>query len=110
MGIYPGVRGLLFRLLQAVASNSGGEAMDKFTLDAQQRVTQEMAQVGNDFFSRLSKMCRNDPDNYSEWGVMNTCRDNVGAGSDTTGISLTAILYHIYRDLAVIARMREEID
>jgi hypothetical protein len=35
---------------------------------------------------------------------------NIGAGSDTTGITLSAALYYVYRTPHVLAALREEID
>jgi hypothetical protein len=42
--------------------------------------------------------------------VFDACGSNIGAGSDTTGISLSAAIYYLYRNPDKLARLREEID
>ncbi|KAB8238723.1 cytochrome P450 [Aspergillus alliaceus] len=42
--------------------------------------------------------------------VLDSCGSNIGAGSDTTGISLSAALWYIYRNPDKLAKLREEID
>ncbi|KAF7590670.1 hypothetical protein BBP40_002562 [Aspergillus hancockii] len=42
--------------------------------------------------------------------VLDSCGSNIGAGSDTTGISLSAALYYLYRNPAILAKLRDEID
>ncbi|RYP29546.1 hypothetical protein DL767_006674 [Monosporascus sp. MG133] len=42
--------------------------------------------------------------------VFDTCGSNIGAGSDTTGISLSAAIYYLYRNPDKLAKLRKEID
>ncbi|KAL4908288.1 hypothetical protein BDW74DRAFT_99249 [Aspergillus multicolor] len=49
------------------------------------------------------------PHSMSDWDVLSTAGANVGAGSDTTSISLSATLYHLYRHPQCLAKLREEI-
>jgi hypothetical protein len=38
------------------------------------------------------------------------CTNNVAAGSDTTAITLSSALYHIYKDPKILRRIRDELD
>lgn len=42
--------------------------------------------------------------------VLDSCGANIAAGSDTTGISLSAALYYLYRNPEKLAKLRQEID
>ncbi|VUC31300.1 unnamed protein product [Clonostachys rosea] len=42
--------------------------------------------------------------------VMDACLSNIGAGSDTTAITLSAALYYLYRSPDKLKRLRDEID
>ncbi|OQE08993.1 hypothetical protein PENFLA_c121G03101 [Penicillium flavigenum] len=42
--------------------------------------------------------------------VFDACGSNIGAGSDTTGITLSAAIYYLYRNPDKLAKLREEID
>lgn len=42
--------------------------------------------------------------------IMDACGSNVGAGSDTTGISLSAVLYYLYTNRDKLQILRKEID
>jgi hypothetical protein len=46
----------------------------------------------------------------STWDAQSVCANNIIAGSDTTAISLSCALYHIYTIPSVLRRLREEID
>lgn len=42
--------------------------------------------------------------------IMDACGSNVGAGSDTTGISLSACFYYLYSNRDKLQKLRDEID
>lgn len=46
----------------------------------------------------------------SRINVLDSCGANIAAGSDTTGISLSAALYYLYRNPEKLAKLRQEID
>jgi len=47
------------------------------------------------FLNKLLKMNSDNPNKISLADVFTTCITNIGAGSDTTSISLTALLYYL---------------
>ncbi|KAK4908910.1 hypothetical protein LTR66_017526 [Elasticomyces elasticus] len=50
------------------------------------------------------------PHDLSDWDVLSTAGSNVGAGSDTTAISLSSTLYYLLRNPECLARLRKEIE
>ena len=62
----------------------------------------------NPFILKLVKLEKAGKVNY--WDMMNSMGGNIAAGSDTTAITLSAILYYLYRAPRVLAVLRKEID
>lgn len=50
------------------------------------------------------------PEKISDYDILATASSNVGAGSDTTAISLSSILYHLLHAPACIERLRAEMN
>lgn len=50
------------------------------------------------------------PEKFSDYDILATAGSNVGAGSDTTAISLSSILYHLLHAPACMERLRGEIN
>jgi len=50
-----------------------------------------------------------DPHDMSDWDILATAGSNVGAGSDTTAISLSSTLYHLLRSPDCLAKLRDEV-
>lgn len=42
--------------------------------------------------------------------ILDACGSNIGAGSDTTAISLSSTIYYLYHHADVLAKLRDEID
>lgn len=59
-----------------------------------------------DFLSRMAKMQSENPENFAEKDVFNVCGTNIGAGSDTTSVSLCALLYSLITHPDAMARLR----
>ncbi|KXH25220.1 hypothetical protein CSIM01_04164 [Colletotrichum simmondsii] len=63
-----------------------------------------------DFMSKLFRLHHENPDKFPESAVFTTCMTNIGAGSDTTSISLCAVIYDLASHPRVLQRLREDID
>lgn len=50
---------------------------------------------GQDFLTKLMEINAKNPDKFPDGAIMTTCLTNIGAGSDTTSISLCSILHNI---------------
>ncbi|KAH6997368.1 cytochrome P450 [Ilyonectria destructans] len=63
-----------------------------------------------DFLSKYMARHRQDPGSYNSWYVLSGCASNMTAGSDTTGISLSAILHFLLQYPHTAQRLRQEVD
>ena len=63
-----------------------------------------------DLLSKALQMHWQDPDQFSMEKVFVTAITSVGAGSDTTSVSLAAIMYYLMRSPAAYQKLRAEID
>ena len=61
------------------------------------------------FYDKLHAAKRADPEAYAKYRMDTSPVANVGAGSDTTSISLTAIFYHMAKKKEVYLKLRNEI-
>lgn len=102
MGVYAEFHSLASKL-QAKFSKSGLAQMEVFTqrqidhhLQSSSKETIPDAER-TDFVSKLLEMHKAQPDKISLENVFMACLTNVGAGSDTTSISLSAILYYLIK-------------
>lgn len=63
-----------------------------------------------DFLSKFLAKHSADPDVFTSHHVLAGCVSNMVAGSDTTAISLSAVLYYLLKNPVSLQRLREEID
>ncbi|KOS37959.1 hypothetical protein ACN38_g11242 [Penicillium nordicum] len=61
------------------------------------------------FLEKLLKMHAENPGKISLADIFTTCITNIGAGSDTTSISLTALLYNLFKHPSIHQKLRDEI-
>jgi cytochrome P450 len=70
----------------------------------------ENHRVTMDFLSKFLQRHSENPDVLTPYHVLAGCVSNMVAGSDTTSISLSAIIYHVLHNPEVLKKLREEID
>jgi len=63
-----------------------------------------------DFMTRLLLLHEENPDKMPLASLFNSCMTNIGAGSDTTAISLSSVVYHLLKYPYAMKKLREEID
>ncbi|CAK7201920.1 hypothetical protein SEUCBS139899_004636 [Sporothrix eucalyptigena] len=60
--------------------------------------------------TKLVKAQRKDPGSLSDTELLMYTAGNIGAGSDTTAIGLSSVVYYLYRSPRVLRKLREELD
>ncbi|KAI1849509.1 hypothetical protein JX266_005004 [Neoarthrinium moseri] len=121
VGVYPQFHGFLFKLagLLAGEDGSGFKFVNKFANDTikeyrdsrKAAVDSSQSGGGNEsFLSMFYKKHEEKPTQFTSYHVFAGCAQNVGAGSDTTAISLSATFYHLLKNPQCFHKLREEID
>lgn len=62
------------------------------------------------FIVKFLRLQEEKPQSMTDRAIYLGVTSNVAAGSDTTSITLSAIVYHLYRNPSVLAKLRTEID
>ncbi|KAH7313964.1 cytochrome P450 [Stachybotrys elegans] len=120
VGIYPFLHRYLFHIrswLDGTRSTGRGFMID-FTIqrikDAhpESKAASESKDMSApaDFLSKFMTKHSNDPDNFTDFHVLSGCLANMVAGSDTTAISLSAILYYLLKNPCSMKTLQEQID
>ena len=100
VGVYSEIHPYLHRIITLLPSQ-GGEWLFKFvTGQVQARLAgleqkKKTEEDPDDFLTRVLQLRDRDPENFDMRNVFDTCLTNIGAGSDTTSVSLTGILYNL---------------
>ncbi|TGO63717.1 hypothetical protein BCON_0011g00600 [Botryotinia convoluta] len=63
-----------------------------------------------DFVTRILMASEKDPEKITRDDLVSTCQSNVGAGSDTTAITLSSVLYHLLKYPHTYQNLRDEIE
>lgn len=63
-----------------------------------------------DFVQKLSELQKRDPERITDSDIKQTATGNIVAGSDTTSIALSGILYYLCKNPDVLGKLSEEID
>lgn len=110
VGIFSEWHPVLYKIL-SIFKLGGMSHMIQFTgARIQARMSGEQAMEtkldsDDDFLSRVLEMHAEDPKKFTFEDVFITCITNIGAGSDTTSISLTGILYHLITNPHVYSKV-----
>ena len=64
----------------------------------------------SDFITKFLATQRDNPEKMTDKDIRVSIGANLGAGSDTTSITLSAILYYLCRNPKIMRKLREELD
>lgn len=113
-GIYPFVNKIIFPWLP---KTGGFVYVINFTAD---QISKKMKSLRDpktsgiegppDFVSKLVVRHEEDPEKLTRADIQMICQSNIAAGSDTTAISLSNILYFLLKHPPSLHRLRKEID
>ncbi|KFY74560.1 hypothetical protein V499_05422 [Pseudogymnoascus sp. VKM F-103] len=122
VGVYAEFHRFAAKLLSFLPQKQGGgmAAMGKFAnAQVQQRLSTTTAVDGGDdkqpnqkgdFLSKMLNLHHENPEKITLKDVFLTCITNIGAGSDTTSISLCSVFYHLCKYPEVAQKLQAEID
>ncbi|KAJ5925355.1 hypothetical protein N7454_007994 [Penicillium verhagenii] len=120
VGIYPEWHARLFQTLTKFKiSGAGGRAYiakfvrEKIALLEKERNTMDKPTTETsptqDFLTKMMQARDQDPEKVTDFHLAMMGQSNVGAGSDTTAISLSGIMWHLLKNPQVLRKLREEI-
>ncbi|KAL2686911.1 hypothetical protein Neosp_004454 [[Neocosmospora] mangrovei] len=120
VGIFPDLHRILFSLknLMAGVKGAGRAYVVAFT---QERIREVQANPKaipleddevktQDFLSKFLAKHSTSPSTFTSFHVLAGCVSNMVAGSDTTAISLSAVMYYLLKNPACMAKLRKEVD
>lgn len=118
VGIYPEVHPILFRFLMYfggggmlhLASFTSTQIQERLEKNRIGTAVEKKPGSGDDFLARVLKMHEEDPEKFTAMDVFLTCLSNVVAGSDTTSITLSAILWYLLKVPETLDKLQNEID
>ena len=113
IGLIPELHPWFLRLQNLRGNNSGADSFLKNTFDQlaiHREANTKGVKIGSSdsFLSKLLHLEAEDKVGLPH--ILDSCGSNIGAGSDTTAISLSAALYYLYRHPDKLAKLRDEID
>ncbi|KAH7347958.1 cytochrome P450 [Pyrenochaeta sp. MPI-SDFR-AT-0127] len=115
VGVVNELHKILFPVFM-IAGPGGMSHIMKFTREQISEVTARTEtncnskSVKGDFLSRLLEIRKTHPEKLSEGDVFLTCATNIGAGSDTTSISLCAVLHALMTHPETMVKLRQEVE
>lgn len=115
VGIYSEWHQLATRILNAIMPKDGGFMhMAAFT---QKRIEEHMSTNGKDvgkegqsMLSQMLMMQESEKKEITAQDVFAMCMTNIGAGSDTTSISFSSIIYNLIRHPPALRKLQIEVD
>ncbi|KAI8669749.1 hypothetical protein NCS57_00791000 [Fusarium keratoplasticum] len=114
IGVYNELHRFLFWLMTKFPTKSltriGTFTVEQIELSRSRRKNDPDSKTRMDFLSRTMGLHEDNPAKFPLAAVQSTCLVNIGAGSDTTSISLCSILYNLMTHPDVLQKLRDEID
>ncbi|KAL4774989.1 cytochrome P450 [Aspergillus nidulans var. acristatus] len=119
-GVYHDLHPLMFSIQQVASKvGFGGNGLQVMLDFSEQQVKKRQESLkdverkpvpSDDFLAKVLARHAEDPDSFSMADVLDACATNIIAGSDTTAISITAIVWFLMKYPQASLRLREEVD
>ncbi|KAK5686540.1 hypothetical protein LTS10_002660 [Elasticomyces elasticus] len=108
MGLLPEFHIWYLRVAKALALNDWNKVIQRVILrEISSRMGSEKQSDREDFLAKCVTLLQSGK--IGEMDMNNVIGMNIGAGSDTTGISLSATIYHLIQNPRCMERLREEL-
>lgn len=118
MGIYNELHNIAFYLNSMLAPNQKGLIYTmnfiKQTVEARLKASKvglapEDNNEAEDFITKFQRISEETPGKFTRDDIWMSCSANIGAGSDTTAVSLTSVIYFLSTHPDVLSKLRDEI-
>ncbi|KAL1630444.1 hypothetical protein SLS56_004844 [Neofusicoccum ribis] len=93
-GLFGFAAGEVGKRLQETAMEAAGE----------EKGGKEVEESGEDFLAKMVRMHREDPEKFGFSEMMLVCAMNIGAGSDSTSVALSAVMWFLMKHPEVLAK------
>lgn len=119
VGIFPELHHILFYLNAIVApsvkgmfytQNYIGNQVDAFMSSKAKPGAQDNATGAVPFLTRFRILHEENNEKMRKKDMIETCFLNIGAGSDTTALGFSSVLFHLLKNPGVFHRLRKEVD
>ena len=113
VGLYSSWHQTLLTCLQAISSEKKGPAFIEAYADGlldSRRHEKVNSDGPSDFIAKFLTTQREDPAKMTDKDIRVSIIVNIAAGSDTTSITLSAIIYYLCNNPMAKAKLREELD
>ncbi|KAL1635333.1 hypothetical protein SLS56_001756 [Neofusicoccum ribis] len=107
VGVYPELHPILFKIVSMLGTN-GFLNVAKFAVQQVQAYKKNVE--GETFLAKALRIHQTQPEKLSENDVLGICLMNVVAGSDTSSISLTSVIWRLLNNPAALEKLRAEVD
>lgn len=113
IGLVPDLHRWVIRIQNLLSKAQGANLLYQFTLDQIAANREANAKTGNvstsdSFLTKL--LALHDDKRLELPNIMDSCGSNIGAGSDTTAITLSSALYFLYTNPDKLAKLRGEVE
>ncbi|KAF4334745.1 pisatin demethylase cytochrome P450 [Fusarium beomiforme] len=118
--VFPSLHNIIFPVMNLLAGDKGqgGAFVTAFTKDriseAQSKpkaiILEDSDATAQSFLTKFLAKNSKSPDAFTSGHVLTGCLINMIAGSDTTAISLSAVLYYLLKNPRCMAKLQEEVD
>lgn len=102
VGVYPWAHPLLFKVSSLLGTN-GFSLAAKFAVDQVHAYKQNVQ--GETFLAKALRVHQEQPNKISQGDVLNICLMNVMAGSDTTSVSLTSVIWQLLKNPSALQKV-----
>ncbi|RSL84570.1 hypothetical protein CEP51_003790 [Fusarium floridanum] len=114
VGLIPGIHLRYMRLAKLLGLTPPTEALDAFIdgqIDQYTEAMERKGGVGDDEDTFLARMLKlQEQGKATKKDTRHCITINIGAGSDTTALGLSSIVYYLYNNPRTLSRLREEFD
>jgi len=114
VGIFPWIHPILYPVLPKTGGHGYVFNYTLRQIEERQRTLKDPGNAGRegppDIMTKILLAHEEDPARMTKMDLITMCQSNIGAGSDTTAITLSSILYHLLKYPRTYQRLQNEID